>query len=124
MDENRSSSTNHSYNGNGSTTTKDWSKTAESTISNLFGKAQDLVRDSSNHHLVIRRPNAKLIDVPIKLPVLIASIVFLVMFLLMPRALVVLMAAALYFQVQISLKPVADRYNRDVEDVEYREVDR
>ncbi len=105
------------------TKTKNWSKDAESTVSNLFGKAQDLVRDSGNHHILIRRPNAKLIDVPVKLPVLIVAAVFLLLFLFLPRLLVIGMAAALYFQVSISLERTMESPNREVDDVEYRRVD-
>lgn len=105
------------------TDAKNWTKDAESTVSNLFGKAQDLVRDSSNHHIVIRRPNAKLIDVPVKLPVLIVAAVFVILFLFAPRTLVIGMAAALYFQVRISLERNVESPQRDVDDVEYRRVD-
>ena len=110
-------------NNRSTTETKNWGSEAESTINNLFGRAQELVKDSSNHHLVIRRPNAKLLDIPVKLPILIAGIVFLLMFFFSPRLLIIALAAALYFQIQISLDPVGDRVSREVDDVEYRRVD-
>lgn len=104
------------------TQTKTWQQD-NGTISKIFGYAQDVVQDLSKYHLVIRRPNAKLIDIPVRIPAIFVVIGFVFLLWLSAPLLAIGLAAALYFQLQVSFDEIAPPRNRDVEDVEYREVD-
>ena len=96
---------------------------SDGTIGKFFAYGKDVIKNLSNYHLVVRRPNAKLIDIPIHIPALFVLLGFVFLLWLAPELLAIGLAAALYFQLQISFQEITEHRSRDVDDVEYREVD-